>query len=111
MGAWRFRCLWVWLLWLVEMAQFGPATGIDLGTASCTVAVAGNKGVDIICNEVSNRETPTIIAFDDDVRCIGESAVNEASRNPQRAVTALKRLVGRKIDEEARGLQACCRPR
>ena len=83
----------------VEMAQFGPATGIDLGTASCTIAVAGNKGVDIICNEVSNRETPTTIAFDDDVRCIGESAVNEASRNPQRSLTALKRLVGRKIDE------------
>ena len=82
------------------MAQFGPATGIDLGTASCTVAVAGNKGVDIICNEVSNRETPTTIAFDDDVRCVGESAVNEASRNPQRAVMALKRLVGRKLDEE-----------
>ena len=37
------------------MAQFGPATGIDLGTASCTVAVAGNKGVDIICNEVSMK--------------------------------------------------------
>ena len=72
------------------MAQFGPATGIDLGTASCTVAVAGNKGVDIICNEVSNRETPTTIAFDDSVRCIGEAGTNEAGRNPHRRVSSAK---------------------
>jgi heat shock protein 4 len=53
--------------------------GIDLGNLQTVIAVARNRGIDIICNEVSNRTTPTMVGFGPKSRFLGESAKTQAS--------------------------------
>jgi len=75
------------------------AVGIDFGTDNCVIAVCRRGGVDIIDNEVSNLSTPSIVAFGEKTRMIGESGQNEFARNPKNSVTAIKLLIGRKLCE------------
>ncbi len=51
--------------------------GIDIGSLNTVIAVARNRGVDVICNEVSNRATPTLVSFGSKCRHIGEAAKTE----------------------------------
>jgi hypothetical protein len=76
--------------------------GIDIGANACTVAVAGNKGVDIVVNDVSNRETPTVVGFGENKRCVGEAGLSEAGRAPHQTLSNLKLLLGRATDAEMR---------
>ena len=39
------------------------AIGLDIGSSRCVVAVAKNRGVDVVVNEASNRETENIVAY------------------------------------------------
>lgn len=52
--------------------------------------------VEIIPNEMGNRITPSVVAFTDDERLIGEAAKNQATVNPTRTLYDVKRLIGRK---------------
>ncbi|KAH0828092.1 heat shock protein 70 family [Lanmaoa asiatica] len=71
--------------------------GIDLGTLHSKIGVARNRGIDIIVNEVSNRATPSLVAFGPKQRAIGESAKTQETSNFRNTIGALKRLVGRTI--------------
>lgn len=55
--------------------------------------------VEIIPNELGNRITPSVVAFTDDERLIGEAAKNQAAVNPQRTLYDVKRLIGRKYTD------------
>lgn len=68
--------------------------GIDFGTKTSVVAIARRGGIDICCNEVSNRATPSMVSFQGAERHIGESAASIAAQNHRNTVASLQRLVG-----------------
>lgn len=73
--------------------------GIDFGNLNTVIAVARNRGVDVICNEVSNRKTPSQVSFGPKQRYLGESAKTQENSNFKNTVSQLKRLVGRKFND------------
>lgn len=62
-------------------------------------AVARNKGVDVITNEVSNRATPSLVGFGPKSRFLGESAKTQEVSNLKNTVGSLTRLAGRSIHD------------
>lgn len=68
--------------------------GIDLGNNNSVIAVARNRGIDVVVNEVSNRATPTVIGFGMKNRAIGENGKTQEISNLKNTVTGIKRLLG-----------------
>lgn len=76
--------------------------GIDLGTTNSCVAVMEGNSAKIIENSEGGRTTPSIVAFSkDDEVLVGQSAKRQAVTNPSDTLFAIKRLIGRRYDEEA----------
>ena len=77
--------------------------GIDLGTTNSCVAVMDGKNVKIIENSEGDRTTPSIVAYpkDSDEVIVGQAAKRQAVTNPENTLYAVKRLIGRRFDEEA----------
>ncbi|KAI8819335.1 Hsp70 protein-domain-containing protein [Fimicolochytrium jonesii] len=73
--------------------------GIDFGTLNTVVAVARNRGIDVIVNEVSNRATPSLVSFGEKQRYLGESAKTQEISNFKNTVGGLKRLIGRPFSD------------
>merc|ERR1712151_1354830 len=78
----------------------GPVIGIDLGTTYSCVGVYRKGQVEIMQNELGNRITPSVVAFTDEERLVGESAKNQAALNPERTIFSVKRLIGRKFADK-----------
>lgn len=77
-----------------------PIIGIDLGTTFSCVGIFKNGQVEVIPNELGNRITPSVVAFTDEERLIGEAAKNQATVNPTRTLYDVKRLIGRKYSDK-----------
>jgi molecular chaperone DnaK len=76
--------------------------GIDLGTTNCCVAVVEGASTQVLSNREGSRTTPSIVGFTEDgERLVGQIAKRQAITNPMNTVFAVKRLVGRKYDDEA----------
>ncbi|KAL2286207.1 hypothetical protein FJTKL_07021 [Diaporthe vaccinii] len=73
--------------------------GVDLGTVNTVIAVARNRGVDVIANEVSNRATPSLVGFGPKARYLGETAKTQEISNLKNTVGSLKRLCGRSLSD------------
>ncbi|KAI6081604.1 heat shock protein Hsp88 [Hypoxylon rubiginosum] len=73
--------------------------GVDFGTLNTVIAVARNRGVDVIANEVSNRATPSLVGFGPKSRYLGEPAKTQEISNLKNTVSSLKRLAGRSITD------------
>ncbi|KAJ1955202.1 adenyl-nucleotide exchange factor sse1 [Linderina pennispora] len=73
--------------------------GFDVGNLQSVIAVARNRGIDIVANEVSNRATPSMVSFGSKQRYIGESAKNQEMSNFKNTVIGLKRLIGRSFND------------
>ena len=75
--------------------------GIDLGTTNSCVAVMDGGTAKVIENSEGDRTTPSVVAFAEDGEVlVGQSAKRQAVTNPHNTVFAVKRLVGRKFDDQ-----------
>ncbi|QKQ23840.1 molecular chaperone DnaK [Candidatus Ruthia endofausta] len=77
--------------------------GIDLGTTNSCVAIMDSGSVKIIENSEGDRTTPSIIAYpkDSEEVLVGQPAKRQAVTNPENTLYAIKRLIGRRFDEDA----------
>jgi molecular chaperone DnaK len=75
--------------------------GIDLGTTNSCVAIMEGGKPRVIENSEGDRTTPSIVAFSKDGEVlVGQPAKRQAVTNPQNTLFAIKRLIGRKFDDE-----------
>jgi len=75
--------------------------GIDLGTTNSCVAIMEGGKPRVIENSEGDRTTPSIVAFTkDDEVLVGQSAKRQAVTNPQNTLFAIKRLIGRKFQDD-----------
>ena len=79
----------------------GKIIGIDLGTTNSCVSIMENGNVKVIENAEGGRTTPSIIAYTNDGETlVGQSAKRQAVTNPQNTLYAVKRLIGRRFEED-----------
>ncbi|TDJ45815.1 MAG: molecular chaperone DnaK [Gammaproteobacteria bacterium] len=79
----------------------GRVIGIDLGTTNSCVAVMDGDTARVIENSEGDRTTPSVVAFTkDDEVLVGQSAKRQSVTNPENTLYAVKRLIGRKFDND-----------
>ena len=79
----------------------GKIIGIDLGTTNSCVAVLEGDKPKVIENAEGTRTTPSIVAFaEDNEILVGQSAKRQAVTNPSNTLFAVKRLIGRRFDDD-----------
>jgi molecular chaperone DnaK len=79
----------------------GKIIGIDLGTTNSCVAVMEGDKPRVIENSEGDRTTPSIVAFGKDGEIlVGQSAKRQAVTNPHNTLSAVKRLIGRRFEDD-----------
>ncbi|WP_419787416.1 molecular chaperone DnaK [Pseudodesulfovibrio sp.] len=76
----------------------GKIIGIDLGTTNSCVYVMEGKDPKCITNPEGGRTTPSVVAFTDKERLVGDIAKRQSVTNPDKTVFAIKRLMGRNVN-------------
>jgi len=80
----------------------GKIIGIDLGTTNSCVAIMEGTTPKVIENSEGDRTTPSIVAFtDNNEALVGQAAKRQSVTNPKNTLYAIKRLIGRRFDEDA----------
>ncbi|WP_170570997.1 molecular chaperone DnaK [Ruegeria atlantica] len=77
----------------------GKVIGIDLGTTNSCVAIMDGSQPKVIENAEGARTTPSIVAFTEDERLVGQPAKRQAVTNPDNTIFGVKRLIGRRVDD------------
>ncbi len=73
--------------------------GIDLGTTNSCVAIMDGKNPKVIENSEGARTTPSVVAFTESEKLIGQSAKRQAVTNPENTLYAVKRFIGRSFED------------
>ena len=73
--------------------------GIDLGTTNSCVAIMDGAQPKVVENAEGARTTPSIVAFTDEERLVGQAAKRQAVTNPENTLFAIKRLIGRRFND------------
>lgn len=76
----------------------GKIIGIDLGTTNSCVYVMEGKDPKCVTNPEGGRTTPSVVAFTDKERLVGDIAKRQSVTNPEKTVFAIKRMMGRNVD-------------
>ncbi len=77
----------------------GKVIGIDLGTTNSCVAIMDGSQPRVIENSEGARTTPSIVAFTEAERLVGQPAKRQAVTNAENTIFAVKRLIGRRVDD------------
>ncbi len=77
----------------------GKVIGIDLGTTNSCVAVMEGSEPVVVQNSEGQRTTPSIVAFADKGRLVGQPAKNQMVTNPENTIYSIKRFMGRRFTE------------
>jgi len=77
----------------------GKVIGIDLGTTNSCVAIMDGSQPKVIENAEGARTTPSIVAFTENERLVGQPAKRQAVTNPENTIFGVKRLIGRRVDD------------
>jgi len=75
------------------------AVGIDLGTTNSVIAIMESGEPAVLVNSEGNRTTPSVVAFKDENRLVGQVAKRQAVLNPKGTLFEVKRFIGRTWDE------------
>src|SRR4028118_1870603 len=75
--------------------------GIDLGTTNSCVAIMDGSQPRVIENSEGARTTPSIVAFTETEKLVGQAAKRQAVTNSENTIFAVKRLIGRKVGDAA----------
>ena len=78
----------------------GKIIGIDLGTTNSCVAILDGEKARVIENAEGDRTTPSIVAYTDDETLVGQSAKRQSVTNPTNTLFAIKRLIGRRFEDD-----------
>ncbi|MGX0877509.1 molecular chaperone DnaK [Roseovarius sp. MBR-154] len=73
--------------------------GIDLGTTNSCIAIMDGAQARVIENSEGARTTPSIVAFTENERLVGQPAKRQAVTNPENTIFGVKRLIGRRVDD------------
>ncbi|MGR3702193.1 MAG: molecular chaperone DnaK [Paracoccaceae bacterium] len=73
--------------------------GIDLGTTNSCIAIMDGSQPRVIENSEGARTTPSIVAFTENERLVGQPAKRQAVTNPDNTIFGVKRLIGRRFDD------------
>ncbi|KAI3863170.1 hypothetical protein MKW98_015628 [Papaver atlanticum] len=68
--------------------------GFDIGNENCVISAAKHRGIDVLLNEESNRETPAVVSFGEKQRFMGAAGVASAMMHPKSTISQVKRLIG-----------------
>ncbi|XP_061339759.1 heat shock 70 kDa protein 16-like isoform X2 [Gastrolobium bilobum] len=71
--------------------------GFDIGNENCVIAVARQRGIDVLLNDESKRETPSVVCFGEKQRFLGSAGSASAMMHPKSTISQVKRLIGRKF--------------
>jgi molecular chaperone DnaK (HSP70) len=75
--------------------------GIDLGTTNSCVAIWRKNNLEIIPDTYGNRTIPSVVAFTSKTKYVGKEAKKQIELNPENTFYEVKRLIGRKYDDES----------
>ncbi|XP_014522749.1 heat shock 70 kDa protein 16 [Vigna radiata var. radiata] len=71
--------------------------GFDIGNENCVIAVVRQRGIDVLLNYESKRETPAVVCFSEKQRLLGSAGAASAMMHIKSTVSQIKRLIGRKF--------------
>ncbi|XP_054795091.1 heat shock 70 kDa protein 16-like isoform X2 [Prosopis cineraria] len=70
--------------------------GFDIGNENCVISVVKQRGIDVLLNDESKRETPSVVCFAEKQRFLGSAGAASAMMNIKSTISQVKRLMGRK---------------
>ncbi|KAL2322644.1 hypothetical protein Fmac_027023 [Flemingia macrophylla] len=71
--------------------------GFDIGNENCVIAVVRQRGIDVLLNYESKRETPAVVCFGEKQRLLGSAGAASAMMHINSTISQIKRLIGRKF--------------
>ncbi|KAK8941900.1 Heat shock 70 kDa protein 16 [Platanthera guangdongensis] len=69
--------------------------GFDLGNDNCVIAAVKQRGIDVLLNDESSRETPAVVSFGEKQRFLGSAGAASAALHTKSTISQVKRLIGR----------------
>lgn len=69
--------------------------GFDVGNDNCVIAAVKQRGIDVLLNDESSRETPAVVSFGEKQRFLGSAGAASAALHTKSTISQVKRLIGR----------------
>ncbi|XP_061342267.1 heat shock 70 kDa protein 16-like [Gastrolobium bilobum] len=73
--------------------------GFDIGNENCVIAVVKQRGIDVLLNDESKRETPAVVCFGEKQRFLGSAGAASSMMHPKSTISQVKRLIGRRFND------------